>query len=108
MKKLFALLSFVLLMNVAVFGQTFIVNGQKITLANTNQLEIQFSNTRSVTTTAYVQIVTSSAGVKVGTETLTAAHHDWPAGSKIPITFTNGILNVRLKGNSGDVIVITY
>lgn len=88
---------------------TLIRNGDLITLANTNELEVQFAALEQslVWRTAYVEIVSSASGVRVSNEPI-STQRPAPTGSKIPISFINGRVNIRLRGNTGDTIYITY
>lgn len=89
------------------------VNGQKITLADANDLEISFETLDGYPenwTLAYVQIIScNAAGVQVGNEAITGTEwHSWAAASKVPISFKNGVHNIHIKGTNADIIAITW
>jgi hypothetical protein len=110
MKKLFIVLSLALCSTFA-FAQTLIVNGAQVTLTNTTEIQLQFASLSqaSIYRTAYVVVVQSVSGVQIGSgETITGSHYAWPTGSKVPISFVNGQINIRVKGNNTDIIAITY
>lgn len=93
---------------------TQIVNGAKVTLANTSDLELKFETLAGDPEdwrTATVTIVScNAAGVQVGNRAITTAinWHAWAADSKVLISFKNGEHNIHLKGTSGDIIALTY
>ena len=90
---------------------TTIYNGAKITLADGNELEIEFGDidyNLYQERTAYVTILTATSTVQVATRAIDASIGAWPATSKVVIGFVNRGRNIRLKGTAGDVIQITH
>lgn len=125
MKTKFKILIFVLALSVGT-GATFytsnlsaalppvattIINGQSITLANSNDLEVQFEVLSGEATgwkTGYVSIISLvGSGVQVGNKAITV-QQSWEADSHVPISFRNGVHNIHIKGNNGDVVAITW
>lgn len=86
-------------------------NGDKIILADTNEVEIVFGDTPVspfAERTAYITIVSASSDVQVATRTIDSNTGGWPAGSKIVMGFYNGSSNIKVKGPAGAVIQITH
>lgn len=105
MKKLIllSLLSFILC------SATTISNNEKITLASTADIEYVFSKCSSNDRTAYINIVSAATTVQFSIgEAIAVKHQGYATGTKIPVTFANGIRNIHLKGAINDIIVITY
>lgn len=102
MKKLFIL--FVLLISgFCSFAQTTVKIGEKITSADTVQVEVQLNVVRAgVTQLIYITVDASNSGTiqfAVG-EVINEDNYPWPAGSKIPITIKNGKSNLRYKASA--------
>ena len=99
-----------LLLAFVLCSATTISNNEKITLASTADIEYVFGGKVGTDTkTAYISIISAATGVQISVgEAIAAKHYAWPTGSKVPITFANGLRNIHLKGAVSDVIVITY
>jgi len=88
---------------------TSIKNGQLVSLGNTNDTELSIGDTAmylKLYTTAFIEVVSGTIQFSSG-EAITSEHRAWPAGSKFPLSFING-LNLHAKQASGaDSFVIT-
>lgn len=92
-------------------AQVTITNGGTVTLADTNEVEVLFTSKANdaFSRYAFVYIVSTTSGVQVSSgETIAGTNQAWATDSKIPISFFNGVNNIRLKGGAGDIIAITY
>jgi hypothetical protein len=82
-----------------------IYSGYSITSAGSTEVELQFGDIATVNatkTTVYVQVASGNSGTiqfSVGRE-VDASHAAYAAGSKIPITITNGTRNLRYKASA--------
>lgn len=91
-----------------------ISNGDKVTLSDSNSLDIIVSS--SVTTGSllvYVQVISSASGVQFSSNTtIDSDNYAWPTGSKVPITlkinYATSQRILKAKGTNGDIIAITY
>lgn len=107
MKKLFFLISFLALCAFAsdMPVPTVVYAGYVVTSSGTTEVELQFSDLStfsSVHTLVYVQTASTNSGTiqfSAG-HTIDANYAAWPAGSRIPITISNGYRNLRYKASA--------
>ncbi len=110
-KLLFLSVCLVALSSFAPPVATTIYNGSKITLADGNELEVEFGDidyNLYQERTAFITIISATSTVQVATRTIDSSTGAWNAGSKVVMGFVNRGRNIRLKGTAGDVIQITH
>lgn len=105
MKKLFIVL---LLFAICGFSYTpvptVVYSGYVITSSGTTEVELQFSDliVSSNKTLVYIQVDAANSGTvqfSVG-KTIDASHQLYAASTKVPISITNGVHNLRYKASA--------
>lgn len=96
-------------------ADTVLVNGQLYTLTSSAEVSVELSREYNgpwdAPTLAFIYIIDSASGVQISCgRAITSNTYAWAedATRPVPITFTRGKATIRLKGTSGDDIVITY
>lgn len=95
----------------AAFAQTNVKIGEKVTSADTVQVQVKVPNfSMPSTRMIYIQVDPTNSGTiqfSVG-EVINDDFYAWPAGSRIPITIQSGRNELRYKASgAGQSFVIT-